>query len=71
MNGKETNFFVQVNIGNEPQKNGLRISEIDAFVKWCTHDMNLKIAGLMCIPPIDGESSYYFNILSNLKEKLN
>ena len=68
---KEIKFFVQVNIGDEPQKNGLRISEIDAFVKWCTNDMNLKIAGLMCIPPIDGESSYYFNILTNLKEKLN
>ena len=70
MNAKETKFFVQVNIGNEPQKNGLKISEVDAFVKWCVNDMNLRIDGLMCIPPVDGESSYYFNLLSNLKEKL-
>ncbi len=70
LNAKETKFFVQVNIGNEPQKNGLKISEVDAFVKWCVNDMNLRIDGLMCIPPVDGESSYYFNLLSNLKEKL-
>ncbi len=70
LNVKETKFFVQVNIGNEPQKNGLKISEVDAFVKWCVNDMNLRIDGLMCIPPVDGESSYYFNLLSNLKEKL-
>ena len=32
--------------------------------------MNLRIDGLMCIPPVDGESSYYFNLLSNLKQNL-
>ena len=67
---KETSFFVQVNVGDEPQKNGLKISEVDTFVKWCINDMHLRVTGLMCIPPIDGEPSYYFNLLSNLKEKL-
>ena len=70
LNGKKTRFFVQVNIGDEPQKSGLNVSEVDAFVKWCVNDMDLKVKGLMCIPPIDKEPSYYFNILSNLKEKL-
>jgi hypothetical protein len=70
LNKKEIKCFVQVNIGNEAQKNGLKISEVDAFVKWCINDMNLRIDGLMCIPPIEGEPSYYFNLLSNLKEKL-
>jgi len=70
LNTKQTKFFVQVNIGDEPQKNGLKISEVDAFVSWCINDMNLKIDGLMCIPPVEGESSYYFNLLSNLKQNL-
>ena len=70
LNGKKTKFFVQVNIGDEQQKSGLNVSEVDAFVKWCVNDMDLKVNGLMCIPPIDKEPSYYFNILSNLKEKL-
>jgi pyridoxal phosphate enzyme (YggS family) len=70
LNEKEIKCFVQVNIGNEPQKNGLKISELDSFVKWCINDVKLAINGLMCIPPIEGEPSYYFNLLSNLKEKL-
>ena len=70
LNKKEIKCFVQVNIGNELQKNGLKISEVDAFVKWCINDVKLEIDGLMCIPPIEGEPSYYFNLLSNLKEKL-
>ncbi len=70
LNRKEIKFFVQVNIGNESQKNGLKISEVDAFVRWCINDMNLRIDGLMCIPPIDDEPSYYFNLLTNLKESL-
>ena len=70
LNTKQIKFFVQVNIGEEPQKNGLKIAEVGAFVSWCINDMNLRIDGLMCIPPVDEESSYYFNLLSNLKEKL-
>ena len=70
LDNKEIKFFVQVNIGGEAQKNGLKITEVEAFVKWCINDMNLRVAGLMCIPPLDRESSYYFNLLSNLKEKL-
>ena len=54
----------------QQQKNGLKISEVNAFVEWCINDMDLRVTGLMCIPPIDGEPSYYFNLLSNLKEKL-
>ena len=70
LNTKQIKFFVQVNIGDESQKNGLKISEVGAFVSWCINDMDLRIDGLMCIPPVDEESSYYFNLLSNLKDKL-
>lgn len=62
-------FFVQVNIGNEPQKNGLKISELPDFLDWCSKDMNFPINGLMCIPPLNEEPSYSFNILKNLCKK--
>ena len=67
---KNTNFFVQVNIGDEPQKNGLKISEVNAFVEWCINDMDLRVTGLMCIPPLMENRLITFNLLSNLKEKL-
>ena len=71
-NPKKMRFFVQVNVGNEPQKNGLKIEELNNFLEWCKNDMKIIISGLMCIPPINEEPSYYFNVVKNLcvKDKL-
>ena len=44
-------YFVQVNVGNEDQKGGVRISEVDDFISNCLDNYNLKIVGLMCLPP--------------------
>ena len=65
-NPKKMRFFVQVNVGNEPQKNGLKIEELNNFLEWCKNDMKIIISGLMCIPPINEEPSYYFNVVKNL-----
>ena len=62
-------FFVQVNIGGESQKSGVLISELNDFLDWCCNDINLKVNGLMCIPPLEKEPSYYFNLLRNLCDK--
>ena len=59
-------FFVQVNIGNEIQKSGIRPNETSEFVKWCKKDMRLNIVGLMCIPPNGIESKKYFIELHDL-----
>ena len=48
---KIINLFIQINIGNEKQKNGILIEELDSFYKTCTQDLGLKIIGLMCLPP--------------------
>ena len=39
-------YFIQVNIGNETQKSGLPINEVDAFYNYCTKEIKLKIIGL-------------------------
>ena len=71
LNKKEIKCFVQVNIGNELQKNGLKISEVDAFVKWCINDVKLEIDGLMCIPPISEEPSMHFALLQKIATRNN
>ena len=38
-NPKKMRFFVQVNVENEPQKNGLKIEELNNFLEWCKNDM--------------------------------
>ena len=58
--------FIQVNIGNEPQKAGITIDDISLFYNYCLHDLGMNIIGLMCIPPIDDHSPTHFNTLAEL-----
>ena len=63
---KKIKYFIQVNIGNEPQKSGIPIEKVTQFIKYCINDLNLNIIGLMCIPPADGDSAKYFISLAEL-----
>ena len=63
---KKIKYFIQVNIGNEPQKNGITISKVIPFIKYCIHDLKLNIIGLMCIPPAEGDPAPYFKSLAEL-----
>jgi hypothetical protein len=71
---KKIKYFIQVNIADEQQKNGISITETNQFIKYCIQDLKLNIIGLMCIPPIAGDPSQYFKSLAkiaisnNLKE---
>jgi len=64
-------IFIQVNIGNEPQKAGLNISDLKNFYEKCTQELNLNIIGLMCLPPQYGSAKNYFNEMVELKKTLN
>ena len=64
-------IFIQVNIGNEPQKSGLNISDLKNFYEKCTKELNLSIIGLMCLPPQYGLAKNYFNEMVELKKTIN
>ena len=49
---KKLKIFIQVNIGNEIQKNGIPVIDLPNFYNICTKELNLNIIGLMCLPPI-------------------
>jgi pyridoxal phosphate enzyme (YggS family) len=68
---KKIKYFIQVNIGNEPQKNGITVDKVDQFTKYCINDLKLNIIGLMCIPPVDGNSNQYFKNLADLAKDNN
>ncbi len=57
--------FVQVNIGDEPQKGGCPISELPAFIA-AVRAADVPLAGLMCIPPADTEAAPFFALLAKL-----
>jgi len=64
-------IFIQVNIGEEAQKGGIEIDNLENFYKRCIEDFKLNIIGLMCIPPFDKDSKTYFVKMRELSENLN
>jgi hypothetical protein len=60
--------FVQVNIGDEPQKGGCLVAELPALLDHCSRT-SLPIRGLMCIPPAEVEPAPYFSLLAKLARR--
>ncbi len=67
---KSIKYFIQVNIGNELQKSGIPVKELDAFYTYCSKEKNLDVVGLMIIPPNDGDPKKYFKVLDELNNSL-
>ncbi len=67
---KSLKYFIQVNIGNEIQKSGIPVSELEPFYNYCKNENNLNIIGLMVIPPNDNNPKKYFKFLSELNKSL-
>ena len=67
---KNLKYFIQVNIGNETQKSGIPIDQLDAFYNYCSKELKLNILGLMVIPPNDKDSKKYFHYLNELNKSL-
>lgn len=57
--------FIQVNTGEEDQKAGILPGDADAFINDCK-GLDLPVAGLMCIPPVDEEPSLHFALLAKI-----
>jgi PLP dependent protein len=64
--GRSLKLFVEINTGEEPQKAGIQPREAVDFVRRCREEHGLKIAGLMCIPPVDEEPAVHFAFLAKL-----
>ena len=67
---KTKNFYLQVNIGDEPQKSGIDIDHLPELYDKCLK-LNLNVIGLMCIPPINDQPDFYFEKMLSLREDLN
>jgi pyridoxal phosphate enzyme (YggS family) len=70
-NHKKIKYFIQVNIGDELQKNGINIYQVSGFVNYCVNDLKLNILGLMCIPPVSESPESYFLKLKELNTNNN
>jgi PLP dependent protein len=66
--GRRPACFVQVNIGDEPQKGGCAVAELPALLQLC-REAELPLMGLMGIPPADVEPAPYFALLARLARR--
>ena len=66
--GRRPDCFLQVNIGDEPQKGGCAVANLPALVD-AGRAAQLPIAGLMCIPPAGFEPAPYFALLAKLARR--
>jgi pyridoxal phosphate enzyme (YggS family) len=67
--GRRVRCFIQVNTGEEPQKAGVLPAAADAFIGECRERWRLPVEGLMCIPPLDQESSPHFALLREIARR--
>lgn len=65
---RKLKIFIQVNIGNEIQKSGIKIADLKNFYLKCIHDFELDIVGLMCIPPMSRDTELYFSKMLELNK---
>jgi pyridoxal phosphate enzyme (YggS family) len=63
--GKRPACFVQVNIGDEPQKGGVPVGDLPVLLAEA-RVADLPLAGLMGLPPADVEPAPYFALLAKL-----
>ena len=67
---KNLKLFIQVNIGDEDQKTGVKVEQIKDLLEF-SKQLNLNIIGLMCIPPVDEKPDKYFKEIRLLSKKYN
>lgn len=67
--GRAPKFYVQVNVGEEPQKAGVAPADADAFIAQCRGEYSLPIEGVMCIPPEGQQASPYFALTRMIAER--
>ena len=65
-----TEYILQVNIGDEDQKSGIKKNDIDKLISYC-REINLDLVGLMCIPPANIDPEHYFREMKQLNKNNN
>ena len=63
--GKSVALFLQVNTGEEPQKAGVLPRQAAGLVAYA-RKLELRLEGLMCIPPVQDDAAPHFALLAKI-----
>ena len=66
---KNIKVFIQINIGDEPQKSGIEINKASEFLESCKK-LELDVIGTMCLPPDNSPADIYFSKMLNINDQL-
>ena len=64
---KNSQIFIQVNIGSEDQKSGVGKNELNDLISYC-ETLDLNVIGLMCIPPVNDDPNIHFREINKLNK---
>ena len=67
---KNIKLFIQINIGDESQKSGVELDNLEKLYFFCKNELRLDVVGLMCIPPNDEKTEKYFSEMLEIKKRL-
>ena len=70
ISSRTKNFYIQINIGEEPQKSGVMPSDFETFYQYCVYK-KLKISGIMCIPPQSEDPRPFFEKMNKIRNSTN
>jgi len=68
-NNKDIKIFIQVNIGDEVQKSGIKKDKVNDLYQYCLN-LKLDVQGLMCIPPEGKSPTEFFKDLKIINDNL-
>lgn len=66
--GRVMDILIEVNIGNEESKGGIKAEDVDSAADYCAEQKGVRLRGFMTIPPIDinGSNSRYFQQMQKI-----
>ena len=63
---KTKEFFLEINLGNEPQKDGIIVNDLKEIMLKFKNGVSFNCDGYMCIPPYNEEPALYFALLKKI-----
>ena len=63
-------LFIQINVGNESQKGGVLVSDLQNFYNYLIDELKVNVVGLMCIPPVNSDTIFFFEEMKKINSKI-
>jgi pyridoxal phosphate enzyme (YggS family) len=67
--GKDISIFLQLSLDGVPERGGVVAAEVFALAEKVSDMPNIKLAGLMCVPPVSFEHQRAFSDIADIHQR--